>query len=49
LAKKNEPAAMTAYWDTWFGMKSQYVPWWDAPQHYTVAGRPADDEPPEGK
>jgi hypothetical protein len=30
-------------------MPSQYVPWWDTPRHYTVAGRPADDEPPEGK
>ncbi len=49
VGETNEPAAMTAHWDTWFGMKSQYVPWWDAPQHYTVAGRPADDEPPEGK
>jgi thioredoxin reductase len=45
----NEPAAMTRHWDTWFGMPSQYVPWWDAPQYYTAAGRSADDEPPEGK
>ena len=49
IGETNEPATMTAHWDTWFGMPSQYVPWWDAPQHYTVAGRPADDEPPEAK
>jgi NADPH-dependent 2,4-dienoyl-CoA reductase/sulfur reductase-like enzyme len=49
VAETNEPAAMTRHWDTWFGMPSQYVPWWDAPQHYTVAGRPADDEPLGGK
>jgi hypothetical protein len=40
---------MTRHWDTWFGMPSQYVPWWDAPRYYTTAGRSADDEPPEGK
>jgi NADPH-dependent 2,4-dienoyl-CoA reductase/sulfur reductase-like enzyme len=49
VGETNEPASMTAHWDTWFGMPSQYVPWWDAPQYYTVAGRPADDGPPEGK
>lgn len=45
----NESAEMTGQWDTWFGMPSQYVPYWDAPRHYTVAGRPAHDEPPDGK
>jgi hypothetical protein len=49
VRESNEPAAMTRHWDTWFGMPSQYVPWWNAPQHYTVPGRPAADEPPEGK
>ena len=49
VGESNEPAAMTRHWDTWFGMPSQYVPWWDAPQHYTVAGRPTDVESPEGK
>jgi thioredoxin reductase len=49
VRESNEPAAMTRHWDTWFGMPSQYVPWWNAPQQYTVAGRPAADEPPEGK
>ncbi|HXA24561.1 MAG TPA: NAD(P)/FAD-dependent oxidoreductase [Acetobacteraceae bacterium] len=49
VGETNEPAAMTRHWDTWFGMPSQYVPWWDAPQFYTVADRSADDEPPEGK
>lgn len=49
VGESNEPAAMTRHWDTWFGMPSQYVPWWDAPQYYTAAGRPAGDEPPDGK
>ena len=49
IAETNEPAAMTQQWDTWFGMPSQYVPYWDAPTHYTVAGRPSDDASPDGK
>ena len=49
VGESNEPAAMTRHWDTWFGMPSQYVPWWDAPQYYTAAGRPAGYEPPDGK
>jgi thioredoxin reductase len=48
VAETNEPAAMTEHWDTWFGMPSQYVPYWDVPPHYTVAARPADDEAPAG-
>jgi NADPH-dependent 2,4-dienoyl-CoA reductase/sulfur reductase-like enzyme len=49
IAETNEPAAMTQQWDTWFGMPSQYVPFWDAPAHYAVADRPSDDASPDGK
>lgn len=38
-AESAEPAAMTAEWDTWFGMASQYLPPWDVAAEYTVAGR----------
>ncbi|HEX7390844.1 MAG TPA: NAD(P)/FAD-dependent oxidoreductase [Acidiphilium sp.] len=31
-----EPAA---HWDTWFGMASQYQPFWDIHEPYTAAGR----------
>jgi thioredoxin reductase len=44
-AATDEPAEMTEHWDTWFGMPPQYVPYWDAPRFYTVAGRATDDEP----
>ena len=33
---------MTEHWDTWFGMPPQYVPHWEAPEFYTVAGRVTD-------
>ncbi len=39
-----ETATMRAHWDTWFGMYSQYVPFWDVPPRYTAAGRPMDQE-----
>lgn len=26
------------HWDTWFGMHAQWRPFWDVPEHYTVAG-----------
>jgi hypothetical protein len=48
-AETNEPGEMTEHWDTWFGMPPQYVPYWDAPRFYTVAGRATDDEPPESE
>jgi NADPH-dependent 2,4-dienoyl-CoA reductase/sulfur reductase-like enzyme len=48
-AETHESAEMTEHWDTWFGMPPQYVPYWDAPRFYKVAGRATDDEPPEGK
>ncbi|HME20759.1 MAG TPA: NAD(P)/FAD-dependent oxidoreductase [Acetobacteraceae bacterium] len=48
-ADMQEAAAMSEHWDTWFGMPPQYVPHWDAPEFYTVAGRVTDDEKPEGK
>lgn len=39
LAAGVEDAAMAAHWDTWFGMKSQYVPFWEVKPHYTAATR----------
>ena len=39
-----EPAAMRQHWDTWFGMYSQYVPFWDVGPSYTASGRPLDQE-----
>ena len=39
-----EPEAMRQHWDTWFGMYSQYVPFWDVTPNYTAAGRPLDRE-----
>ncbi len=41
VAAGREDPALTAHWDTWFGMKSQYVPFWEAPKHATVATRDA--------
>jgi thioredoxin reductase len=49
VAETQEHAEMTRHWDTWFGMPSQYVPYWDAPRFYTAAERPTDDEPANGK
>lgn len=39
VAETNEHPEMTRHWDTWFGMPSQYVPYWDAPRFYTAANR----------
>ncbi len=39
-----EPAAMTEHWDTWFGMPSQYVPYWEAPAFYTAADADREGE-----
>jgi thioredoxin reductase len=47
IAERQEHAEMTRQWDTWFGMPSQYVPYWDAPRFYSVADRP--DAPADGK
>lgn len=44
LAAGAEDAAMAAHWDTWFGMKSQYQPYWEVPSHYTAAGRDTGGE-----
>lgn len=48
-ADMQEAAGVSEHWDTWFGMPPQYVPYWDAPEFYTVAARVTDEEPPEGK
>jgi thioredoxin reductase len=43
-AEMNESASMTEHWEVWFGMPPQYVPHWEAPRFYTVAGRITDDD-----
>lgn len=48
MAGLAEDAAMTQHWDTWFGMAAQWRPFWEVPEHYTVAdhdpARPAASE-----
>lgn len=44
LGQTREAADMAAHWDTWFGMVSQYTPYWDIHQPYTAAGRDQDGE-----
>ena len=39
VAAGAEDAAMAAHWDAWFGMKSQYVPFWEVKPHYTATTR----------
>ena len=39
-----ESAAMAEHWDTWFGMPSQYVPYWEVPDTYTAGERDQDAE-----
>ena len=39
VAAGTEDPAMAAGWDTWFGMKSQYIPFWQVKPHYTAATR----------
>src|SRR6185437_1258659 len=39
LAALPEVAAMAEHWDSWFGMPSQWIPFWRVPPAYTVAGR----------
>jgi hypothetical protein len=40
----SESAAMAEHWDTWFGMRAQYVPFWEVTPDYTAATRPPDGE-----
>ncbi|HYZ63407.1 MAG TPA: (2Fe-2S)-binding protein, partial [Acetobacteraceae bacterium] len=42
-----ESAEMRAGWDVWFGMYSQYVPYWEVAPSYTAATRPLDPAPSE--
>lgn len=42
LAGLPEAAAMAEHWDSWFGMPSQWVPFWRVPPAYTVAERCAE-------
>jgi len=39
VAAGQEDPALAAHWDTWFGMKAQYVPFWRVQPHYTAATR----------
>lgn len=42
-ADVQEPAEMTEQWDTWFGMPTQWVPFWEIGKGgYTVAGSDRD-------
>jgi thioredoxin reductase len=43
LASSESPA-MAEHWDTWFGMPSQYVPYWEVPETYTAGERDQDAE-----
>ena len=36
-----EAPGQTEHWDTWFGMHAQWVPFWEAPERYTVASNDA--------
>lgn len=33
-----EAAAQAEHWDSWFGMRAQWRPFWEVPTHYTAAG-----------
>ena len=39
-----ESQSMAQHWDVWFGMPAQYLPFWEVPETYTVAGRDKDAE-----
>ena len=39
LAGLPESPAMADHWDSWFGMPTQWVPFWHVPPSYTVATR----------
>jgi hypothetical protein len=36
-----EAPEQAEHWDTWFGMHAQWVPFWEVPERYTVAGNDA--------
>ena len=42
-AETAEDPDMARQWDTWFGLHSQYVPFWEVPATYTAAGRTTGD------
>jgi thioredoxin reductase len=48
MAALPEVAAMAEHWDSWFGMPSQWVPFWRVSPGYTVAGR-CTDQPVGGE
>lgn len=37
-ARVPEAPEQAEHWDTWFGMHAQWVPFWEVPARYTVAG-----------
>lgn len=36
-AQVPEAPEQAEHWDTWFGMRAQWVPFWEVPERYTVA------------
>jgi thioredoxin reductase len=43
LAALPESPDMDEHWDSWFGMPSQWIPFWRVPPTYTVADRGEDE------
>jgi len=43
LASLPESPAMAPHWDSWFGMPTQWFPFWRVPAAYTVATRNSDE------
>jgi thioredoxin reductase len=48
LAGLSESPLMSSHWDSWFGMPTQWTPYWRVQADYTVANRDAS-EPPGGE
>lgn len=48
MAEEDETAAMSSHWDSWFGMPTQFQPFWENAPRYRAAdrqtGRPRDSE-----
>ena len=39
MATLEQAPALGEHWDSWFGMASQWVPFWKTPAQYTAASR----------
>jgi hypothetical protein len=42
LADEDEPLEMSAYWDSWFGIPTQFQPYWESEPRYRAADRRTD-------